>query len=161
MPATAQTASAVQEGHFSSQCGCNAIRLKSSKATQKWFPQLPVTVENAETRPVPPARYAYGQNHSIGRSLQSFAQVRLSGLAISRQYMQHCPNRGAGELKIIVAILEVSRAANGPEDRLRLANSRASVPWRPVIEKILAHLGLVPQPPPRSPARAPGRHHAG
>jgi hypothetical protein len=33
--------------------------------------------------------------------------------------MQHCPNCGAGELKIIAAILE-----------------------RPVIEKILTHLGL-------------------
>jgi hypothetical protein len=38
--------------------------------------------------------------------------------------MQHCPNCGAGELKIIAAILE-----------------------RPVIEKILTHLGLDPQPP--------------
>ena len=38
--------------------------------------------------------------------------------------MQHCPNCGAGELKIIAAILE-----------------------RPVIEKILSHLGLDPQPP--------------
>jgi hypothetical protein len=46
--------------------------------------------------------------------------------------MQHCPNCGAGELKIIAAILE-----------------------RPVIEKILSHLGLDPQPPPRrSGARA-------
>ena len=44
--------------------------------------------------------------------------------------MQHCPNCGAGELKIIAAILE-----------------------RPVIEKILAHLGLDPQPPPRARAR--------
>jgi hypothetical protein len=40
--------------------------------------------------------------------------------------MQHCPNCGAGELKIIAAILE-----------------------RPVIERILTHLGLDPQPPPR------------
>jgi hypothetical protein len=44
--------------------------------------------------------------------------------------MQHCPNCGAGELKIIAAILE-----------------------RPVIEKILTHLGLDPQPPPRERAR--------
>ncbi len=44
--------------------------------------------------------------------------------------MQHCPNCGAGELKIIVAIVE-----------------------RPVIEKILTHLGLDPQPPPRGRAR--------
>lgn len=44
--------------------------------------------------------------------------------------MERCPNCGAGELKIIAAILE-----------------------RPVIEKILTHLGLDPQPPPRARAR--------
>jgi len=49
--------------------------------------------------------------------------------------MQHCPNCGAGELKIIAAILE-----------------------RPVIEKILTHLGLDPQPPPRGPTREIGQH---
>ena len=47
--------------------------------------------------------------------------------------MQHCPNCGCGELKIIAAILE-----------------------RPVIEKILTHLGLDPQPPPRGRARETG-----
>ena len=51
--------------------------------------------------------------------------------------MQRCPKCGSGELKIIAAILE-----------------------RPVIEKILRHLGLDPRPPPRAPAR-PVRHHAG
>jgi hypothetical protein len=40
--------------------------------------------------------------------------------------MQHCPNCGAGELEIIAAILD-----------------------RPVIEKILVHLGLDPQPLPK------------
>jgi hypothetical protein len=44
--------------------------------------------------------------------------------------MQHCPNCGGGELKIIAAILE-----------------------RPVVEKILTHLGLDPQPPPGGRAR--------
>ena len=44
--------------------------------------------------------------------------------------MQHCPNCGASEFKIISAIL-----------------------GRPVIEKILTHLGLDPQPPPRGRAR--------
>jgi len=44
--------------------------------------------------------------------------------------MQLFPNCGAGELKIIAAILE-----------------------RPVIEKILTHLGLDPQPPPKGQAR--------
>jgi hypothetical protein len=52
--------------------------------------------------------------------------------------LEHCPNCGAGTLKIIAAILE-----------------------RPVIEKILTHLGLDPQPPPKAPAREPGRPHAG
>ena len=49
--------------------------------------------------------------------------------------MQHCPNCGAGELKIIAAILE-----------------------RQVIEKILGHLGLDPQPPPKGRAREAGLH---
>ena len=51
--------------------------------------------------------------------------------------MQHCPNCGAGELRIIAAILE-----------------------RPVIEKILAHLGLDPQPPPKGRVREAGLHFA-
>jgi len=50
--------------------------------------------------------------------------------------MAHCPNCG-GELKIIAAILEVVPDSNGPEDRLCLDHARASVPWQPVIEKIL------------------------
>ena len=51
--------------------------------------------------------------------------------------MQHCPNCGAGELKIIAAILE-----------------------RAVIQKILAHLGLDPQPPPKGRVREAGPHFA-
>ena len=51
--------------------------------------------------------------------------------------MHTCPNCGAGELKIIAAILE-----------------------RPVIEKILEHLGLDPQPPPRGRAREAGQDFA-
>jgi len=47
--------------------------------------------------------------------------------------MQHCRNCGAGKLKIIAAILE-----------------------RPVIEKILTHLGLDPQPLSRGRAREAG-----
>lgn len=49
--------------------------------------------------------------------------------------MQHCPHCGGEARKIIAAILE-----------------------RPVIEKILTHLCLDPRPPPRAPAREPGRH---
>jgi hypothetical protein len=51
--------------------------------------------------------------------------------------MQHCPICGGGELKIIAAILE-----------------------RPVIEKILTHLGLDPQPPPKGRAREAGHDFA-
>lgn len=49
--------------------------------------------------------------------------------------MQHCKNCGSGELKIIAAILE-----------------------RPAIVKILTHLGLDPQPPPRGRAHEVGQH---
>jgi hypothetical protein len=48
--------------------------------------------------------------------------------------MHTCPNCGAGELKIIAAILD-----------------------RPVIERILNHLGLDPQSPPRGRAREVGQ----
>jgi hypothetical protein len=51
--------------------------------------------------------------------------------------MERCPNCGAGELKSIAAILE-----------------------RPVIEKILTHLGLDPQPPPKVRARGPEQDFA-
>lgn len=46
--------------------------------------------------------------------------------------IQHCPNCGGGEFKIVAAILE-----------------------RPVIEKVLMHLGLQAQATPRAPARGP------
>jgi hypothetical protein len=49
--------------------------------------------------------------------------------------IQHCPNCGARELKTIAAILE-----------------------RPVIEKILTHLGIDRQPPPWGGARGAGQH---
>ena len=52
--------------------------------------------------------------------------------------MEHCPNCGGGQLKMIAAILE-----------------------RLVIEKILMHLGLRAQPPPKAPAREPVPHCAG
>ncbi len=51
--------------------------------------------------------------------------------------MQRCPNCGAGELKIIAAVLE-----------------------RPVIEKILSYLGLDPQPLPKGQVREAGLHFA-
>ena len=51
--------------------------------------------------------------------------------------MQHCPNCCGGELKIIAAILE-----------------------QPVIAKILSHLGLDPQPPPKGRAREAGQDFA-
>ena len=37
----------------------------------------------------------------------------------------------------------------------------AAILEQPVIEKILAYLGLDPQPPPKALAREPGRHQTG
>jgi hypothetical protein len=51
--------------------------------------------------------------------------------------LQRCPNCGAGQSQTIAAILQ-----------------------RPVIEKILAHLGLDPQPPPNGGVREAGLHFA-
>lgn len=51
--------------------------------------------------------------------------------------MRRCPRCGAGQVKLIAAILE-----------------------RAVIGKILTHLGLDPQPPPRSKAREAGLEFA-
>jgi hypothetical protein len=72
------------------------------------------------------------------------AQVRAHRISWARLLkrvfdidMQHCPNCGAGELKIIAAILE-----------------------QRVIEKILTHLGLDPQPPPRGRACEAGQDFA-
>ena len=47
--------------------------------------------------------------------------------------VRHCPSCGSGALKIVAAIVE-----------------------RPAIEKILSHLGLDPQPPPKGRAREVG-----
>ncbi|MEZ5659463.1 MAG: hypothetical protein R3E83_13330 [Burkholderiaceae bacterium] len=51
--------------------------------------------------------------------------------------MTHCPNCGQGKLKILAAILE-----------------------RAAIEKILNHLGIDAQAPPRGKARMPGADQA-
>jgi hypothetical protein len=77
-----------------------------------------------------------GAAEAAGRETEA-AQARPGRISWARLLervfdidMQHCPNCGAGELKIIAAILE-----------------------RTVIEKTLTHLGLEPQPPPRGRAR--------
>ena len=89
--------------------------------------------------------------------------VRLSRAQLLKRVfeldLKHCPHCG-GELKLIAAILEVSPDTNGPEYRLCLAHARASVPWQPVIEKILTHLGsawVAPGSQARAPPRAPAR----
>ena len=85
-----------------------------------------------------PARggFIHGHHHQRDRRLvEQMGQVgRVAFFDID---MQHCPNCGGGELEIIAAILE-----------------------RPVIEKILTHLGLDPQPPPRGRARKAGQDFA-
>jgi len=82
--------------------------------------------------------------------------VRLSWAKLLKRVfeieLEPCPNC-SGQLKIIAAIREVVPDSNGPEDRLCLDHARASVPWQPVIEKILTHPGLRARAPPRGPAR--------
>jgi hypothetical protein len=105
-------------------------KLRAQVVPQGPGPQQPAQVNEAATaaeREVEPARALPGRI-SWARLLKRVFDID----------MQHCPNCGAGELKIIAAIL-----------------------GRPVIEKILTHLGLDPQPPPKAPAREPVRHRAG
>jgi hypothetical protein len=99
--------------------------------------------------------------------------------------MQHCPNCGGGELKIIAAILWGEPGHNVPGDRLCLVNARASAPWRgdredpdspgaeagrespeglsrlPKARPRFDAAGLDPQPPLKASVREPGRRGAG
>jgi hypothetical protein len=75
--------------------------------------------------------------HLCPRAQRNQVAAATTRKAAIRATMQYCPNWGAGELKIIAAILE----------------------W-PVIEKILTHLGLDPPPPPRGGAREAGQDFA-
>jgi hypothetical protein len=100
-------------------------KLRSRVVPQGPPAQAPVAAEAAavvegEVEPV----QARGQRIGWARQLERFFDIDL----------QHCPRCGAGELKIIAAILE-----------------------RAAIEKILTHLGLDPQPPPRGRAREAGQ----
>jgi Putative transposase len=102
-----------------------------------------VLAPNAKLRAlvVPQGPPAQGQAATEAAAVAESAVENESGLVQARPHrtswarllkrvfdidMQHCPNCGGGELKIIAAILE-----------------------RPVVEKILTHLGLDAQPPPR------------
>ena len=98
---------------------------------------------NAKLRPLVVPQGPLGQAQPAGEAATTAErevdnlQARPSRMSWARLLkrvfdidMQHCPNCGSGELKIIAAILE-----------------------RPVVEKILSHLGLDPQPPPRGRAR--------
>jgi hypothetical protein len=101
-----------------------------------------VLAQNAKLRPVvvPQGRPAQGQAATEAAAVAESAVENESELVQARPHrtswarllkrvididMQHCPSCGGGELKIIAAILD-----------------------RPVVEKILTHLGLNPQPPP-------------
>ena len=86
-----------------------AVRSRSRKLVRPWRPSAIAAECEVETVKARPHRISWA------RLLKRVFDID----------MQHCPNCGGGELKIIAAILE-----------------------RPVIEKILTHLGLVPQPPP-------------
>jgi hypothetical protein len=84
----------------------------------------------------PAATEARAGGESEGQSVQARAQRISWARLLNRAFdidMQPCPNCGAGERKIIAAILE-----------------------RAVIQEFLAHLGLDAQPPPKGRARVPG-----
>jgi hypothetical protein len=109
---------------------------------------LAVLARNAKLRarvvPQGPADGQRGAEAAVADGQAEHAQVRSGRISWARLLkrvfdidMQHCPNCGGGELKIIAVILE-----------------------RPVIQKILDHLGLDPQPPPKGRAREPGPHFA-
>jgi hypothetical protein len=70
----------------------------------------------------------------VGRGRISWARLLKRVFDID---LQQCPNCGSGELKIVAALME-----------------------RPVIEKILSHLGLAHQPPPKGGAREAGQEFA-
>jgi hypothetical protein len=103
-----------------------------------------VLAPNAKLRPlvVPQVQEAASEAVAAAECEVESRQARPNRISWARLLkrvfdidMQQCPNCGAGELKIIAAILD-----------------------RPVIEKILTHLGLDPQPPPRGRAREIGQH---
>ena len=73
----------------------------------------------------------YGEPAVSGRPSTGAHERRLYGVSPEAR---HCPNCGASELKIIAAILA-----------------------RPVTHKILEHLGLDLQPPPKGRARETGQ----
>jgi hypothetical protein len=68
-----------------------------------------------------------GWSRRAGREHSSYSRTRR--LEAFEPDLKHCPNCG-GELKIVRAVLDA-----------------------PVIEEILAHLGLQVRAPPRAPAR--------
>lgn len=79
---------------------------------------------------------SHGHNRALADDRFGESQLMNWARLLKRVFdidMQHCPNCGGRELKIIAAILE-----------------------RTVVEKILTHLGLDPQPPPKGWAREAG-----
>ena len=92
----------------------------------------------AETAQVGPGRISWARllKRVLATTSLEYKPVFAEACAFDID-MQRCPHCGAGELKIIAAILE-----------------------RPVIEKILSHLGLDPQPPPKGRVREAGLHFA-
>lgn len=111
----------------------HGVLAPNAKLRSRVVPQGPPTQAPAATE-------APAGGESEGQTVQARAQ-RISWARLLKRVfdidMQRCPNCGAGELKIIAAILE-----------------------RAVIEKILSHLGLDPQPPPKGRAREPGLNFA-
>ncbi len=84
----------------------------------------------------PEASQAAGQHGQNQDQAEPGGAVRLGWARLLRRVfdidMHHCPNGGTGQLKVVATMVE-----------------------RAVIEKLLRHLGLDPQPPPRAPVDDP------
>ena len=112
----------------------HGVLAPNSKLRSLVVPQAPPAQAQAATEAAEAAvlRPPIAKLRPLRRDRASISWARLLKRVFDID-MEHCPNCGGGELKIIAAILE-----------------------RPVIQKILSHLGLDPQPPPRGRAREVG-----
>ena len=110
----------------------HGVRAPNAKLRALMVPQGPEVQEQA-TKPAV-ADQCEVETDQAGPYLISWARLLKRVFDI---VMQHCPNCGAGDLKIIAAILE-----------------------RPMVEKIPTPLGLDPQPLPRGRVREAGQDFA-
>ena len=112
----------------------HGVLAPSAKLRTRMVPQQPLALGHAATEVEPGAKCE--EVEPVRARSQRMGWARLLKRVFDID-MRRCPRCGAGELKIIAAILQ-----------------------RAAIEKILTHLGLDTRPPPRSKAREAGLEFA-